>query len=69
VQKTFIRGGFAPGWLWPQPSDVFGSLVKPQFPGAAITDLSHFATIVAWSIGANGRLLTDRGAAQMGWIE
>jgi hypothetical protein len=41
--------------------DVFGSLVKPPFPGAVITDLSHFATNFAWSIRSKCRLLNDRG--------
>jgi hypothetical protein len=49
--------------------DVFGSLVKPPFPGAVITDLSHFATNFAWSIRSKCRLLNDRGATLMGWIE
>jgi hypothetical protein len=43
--------------------------MKPQFPGAVITDLSHFATTFAWSIWAYCGLFNDRGAAQMGWIE
>ena len=69
MQKTFIRGGSATGWLWRQRLDVFGSLVKPPFPGAVITDLSHFATNFAWSIRSKCRLLNDRGATLMGWIE